>query len=161
MNNSDSNRLTYVRDISKAKLETLASSSTAQQAAKKLRNSSSSSLLIVDDSGKSIGILTERDLVRKVCALHKQSSQTIVKDIMSAPIITVNANSSLKNAADEMIQHKVRHLIVLDGGREHGIISANDFANYLRQNVNMDEVNAAILESLMNIKEEEEDGGSV
>ncbi len=161
MNNSDSNRLTYVRDISKAKLETLASSSTAQQAAKKLRNSSSSSLLIVDDSGKSIGILTERDLVRKVCALHKQSSQTIVKDIMSAPIITVNANSSLKNAADEMIQHKVRHLVVLDGGREHGIISANDFANYLRQNVNMDEVNAAILESLMNIKEEEEDGGSV
>lgn len=158
MNNSDSNQLTYVRDISKAKLETLASSSTAQQAAKKLKNSSSTSLLIVDDaSGKSIGILTERDLVRKVCAFHKQSSQTFVKEIMSAPIITVNANSSLKDAADEMIQHKVRHLVVLDEGREQGIISANDFANYLRQNVNMDEVNAAILESLMNIKEEEGD----
>ncbi len=154
MNKSDSTKLTTVREVLKTKLETLTSSSTAQQAAKKLRNSSSSSLLIVDHaSGKSIGIITERDLVRKVCAFHKQSSQTIVKDIMSSPIITVNANSSLRDAADEMIQHKVRHLLVLDMGREQGIISANDFANYLKQNVDMDEVNAAILESLLNIKE--------
>lgn len=155
MNNSDSTKLTAVREILKTKLETLTSSSSAQQAAKKLRNSSSSSLLIVDNSGKSIGILTERDLVRKVCAFHKQSSQTIVTDIMSSPIITVNANSSLREAADEMIQHKVRHLLVLDDGREQGIISANDFANYLKQNVDMDEVNASILESLLNIKEGE------
>ncbi|NAL76943.1 CBS domain-containing protein [Nitrososphaera sp. AFS] len=155
MNNSDSTKLTTVREILKTKLETLTSSSSAQQAAKKLRNSSSGSLLIVDTSGKSIGILTERDLVRKVCAFHKQSSQTIVTDIMSSPIITVNANSSLREAADEMIQHKVRHLLVLDDGREQGIISANDFANYLKQNVDMDEVNASILESLLNIKEGE------
>jgi CBS domain-containing protein len=67
----------------------------------------------------------------------------------------VNANSSLREAADEMIQHKVRHLLVLDDGREQGIISANDFANYLKQNVDMDEVNASILESLLNIKEGE------
>jgi signal-transduction protein with cAMP-binding, CBS, and nucleotidyltransferase domain len=155
LNNSDSTKLTTVREILKTKLETLTSSSSAQQAAKKLRNSRSSSLLVVDTSGKSIGILTERDLVRKVCAFHKQSSQTIVTDIMSSPIITVNANSSLREAADEMIQHKVRHLLVLDDGREQGIISANDFANYLKQNVDMDEVNASILESLLNIKEEE------
>lgn len=155
MNNSDSTKLTTVREILKTKLETLTSSSSAQQAAKKLRNSSSGSLLIVDTSGKSIGILTERDLVRKVCAFHKQSSQTIVTDIMSSPIITVNANSSLREAADEMIQHKVRHLLVLDDGREQGIISANDFANYLKQNVDIDEVNASILESLLNIKEGE------
>ena len=156
MNNSDSTKLTTVREILKTKLETLTSSSSAQQAAKKLRNSSSSSLLIVDNaSGKSIGILTERDLVRKVCAFHKQGSQTIVTDIMSSPIITVNANSSLREAADEMIEHKVRHLLVLDEGREQGIISANDFANFLKQNVDMDEVNAAILESLLNIKEGE------
>jgi signal-transduction protein with cAMP-binding, CBS, and nucleotidyltransferase domain len=155
LNNSDSTKLTTVREILKTKLETLTSSSSAQQAAKKLRNSSSGSLLIVDTSGKSIGILTERDLVRKVCAFHKQSSQTIVTDIMSSPIITVNANSSLREAADEMIQHKVRHLLVLDDGREQGIISANDFANYLKQNVDMDEVNASILESLLNIKEGE------
>jgi signal-transduction protein with cAMP-binding, CBS, and nucleotidyltransferase domain len=156
LNNSDSTKLTNVREILKTKLETLTSSSSAQQAAKKLRNSSSSSLLIVDNaSGKSIGILTERDLVRKVCAFHKQSSQTIVTDIMSSPIITVNANSSLREAADKMIQHKVRHLLVLDEGREQGIISANDFSNYLKQNVDMDEVNASILESLLNIKEGE------
>jgi predicted transcriptional regulator len=155
LNNSDSTKLTSFREIVKTKLETLTSSSSAQQAAKKLRNSSSGSLLIVDTSGKSIGILTERDLVRKVCAFHKQSSQTIVTDIMSSPIITVNANSSLREAADEMIQHKVRHLLVLDDGREQGIISAHDFANYLKQNVDMDEVNASILESLLNIKEGE------
>jgi signal-transduction protein with cAMP-binding, CBS, and nucleotidyltransferase domain len=155
LNNSDSTKLTTVREILKTKLETLTSSSSAQQAAKKLRNSRSSSLLVVDTSGKSIGILTERDLVRKICAFHKQSSETIVTDIMSSPIITVIANSSLREAADEMIKHKVRHLLVLDDGREQGIISANDFANYLKQNVDMDEVNASILESLLNIKEEE------
>ena len=156
MNNSDSTKLTTVRDISKSKLETLTSLSTAQQAAKKLRNSSSSSILIVDNaSGKSIGIITERDLVRKICALHKRSSQTIVKDIMSSPIITVDMNSSLRDAADKMIQHKVRHLLVLDEGQEKGIISANNFANYLKQHVDMDEVNATILESLLKIREGE------
>ena len=153
MTDTDSTKLTTVRDILKGRPETLASSSTAQQAAKKLKKSSSTSLLVVDAPGNPIGIITERDLVRKVCAFHKQGSDIIVKDIMTSPIITVNLNSTLKDAANQMIQNKVRHLLVLDGGIARGVISANDFAIYLKRNVDLDQVNAAIIESLLNIKD--------
>jgi signal-transduction protein with cAMP-binding, CBS, and nucleotidyltransferase domain len=151
MTDADPSKSPIVKDIFRGKLETLENSSTAQQAAKKLRNSESTSLLIIDSRGDSIGIITERDLVRKICALHKRSSQIIVEEIMSSPIITVDLYSSLREAANEMIQHKVRHLLVLDRKRAYGIISANDFASYLKQNIDMDEVNATILESLLNI----------
>ncbi len=155
MTNADLTGSAKVKDFLREKLETLVSSSSAHQAAKKLRNSSSSSMLIVDSSGDSIGIITERDLVRKVCAIHQRSSQIIVKNIMSSPIFTVDLNASLQDAANEMIKHKIRHLLVLDMGRPCGIISVNDFASYLKQKIDMDDVNAAILESLLKIREVE------
>ena len=151
MTETESTELTTVRDILRGKLETLTSSSTALQAAKKLIHSNSSSLLVVDASGNHTGIITERDLVRNVCAFHKRSGQTIVRDIMSSPIITVNLNTSLKDAANQMIQNKVRHLLVLDGAIARGVISADDFASYLKQNIDLDQINTAIIESLLNI----------
>ena len=55
------------------KLETIEASSSVQEAAKKMRDKSISSLVVVDSSNKSIGIITERDLVRKVCASDSSS----------------------------------------------------------------------------------------
>jgi CBS domain-containing protein len=64
---------------------------------------------------------------------------------MSSPIITINFNASIEQAADKMIQNKVRHLLILNEDRAHGIITPSDFTDYLRENLNMDDVNARIL----------------
>lgn len=136
-------------------LETIEASDSVQEAAKKMRDKRISSLLVLDSSNKPIGIITERDLVRKVCANDSSSKNTMVIDIMSIGLVTTDETSEVGVAVDIMMQNKVRHLLVLEGGeitKPLGIISPTDFVGYLRENLDMDDVNAKILEYL---KEEE------
>ena len=63
-------------------------------------------------------------------------------------------------AADVMIQNKVRHLLVVENNdinRSLGIVTPTDFVAYLKENLNVNEVNARILESLKRQEEEEEE----
>jgi CBS domain-containing protein len=146
------------------KLKTIESSSTAQEASKKMRDNNISSLVVVNNkkNNKPIGIVTERDLVRKVCVNDVNSSKMLIKNIMSSPLVTIDSRSSVEVAADIMSQNKVRHLLVVEDNtdttnsdnddyditRPLGIITPSDFVGYLKENLNIDEVNAKILESL-------------
>jgi predicted transcriptional regulator len=76
---------------------------------------------------------------------------------MSDAIVTTDAISEVGVAADLMIQNQVRHLLVVkddDITKPLGIITPSDFAGYLKENLDIDDVNATILESL---KETEKD----
>jgi CBS domain-containing protein len=141
---SSSSAEATVGQLMTKKLETINPSNTAQEAAKKMRDKKVSSLVVtIPLEDKPIGIVTERDLVRQVCTKDVSSNSIIVHEIMSSPIATIDANSSVEVAADIMIQDKVRHLIVMKGeNKVLGIITSSDFID----------VNASILQSL---KEEE------
>jgi CBS domain-containing protein len=128
-------------------------SNSAQEAAKKMRDKNVSSLLVVDNSndGKPTGIVTERDLVRKVCINDASSKHTMIQGITSSPLITIDAVSSVEVAADIMIQNKVRHLLVVednDVNKPLGILTPGDFTDYLKENLNIDDVNTKIIESI-------------
>lgn len=144
---------TTVGQLMTERLETISPSDTAQEAAKKMRDKKVSSLVVTDVEDKPIGIVTERDLVRQVCTKVINSNDVIVHHIMSAPLATIDANSSVEVAADNMIQNKVRHLLVVDENKVLGIITPSDFTGYLKEKLNLDDVNARILQSL---KEDEE-----
>ena len=144
---------TTVGQLMTERLETISPSDTAQEAAKKMRDKKVSSLVVTDVEDKPIGIVTERDLVRQVCTKVINSNAVIVHHIMSSPLATIDANSSVEVAADIMIQNKVRHLLVVDENKVLGIITPSDFTGYLREKLNLDDVNARILQSL---KEDEE-----
>ena len=144
-----------IRELISKELEPIEASDSVQEAAKKMRDKRISSLLVMDSSYKPIGIITERDLVTKVCANDSSSKNTMVIDIMSLGLVTTEGISEVEDAVDIMIQNKVRHLLVLEGGditKPLGIITPTDFVGYLRENLDTDDVNAKILESL---KEEE------
>ena len=148
---------TTVGEIMTKKLETIAISNSAQEAAKKMRDKNVSSLLVIDNNNNSkpIGIVTERDLVRKVCVNDASSKHTMVEEITSSPLVTIDAISSVEVAADVMSQNKVRHLLVVednDVNKPLGIITPGDFTDYLKENLDIDDVNAKIIES---IKEEQ------
>ena len=143
--------MTTIGELMTNILQTVEVSSSVQDAAKKMRDKNISSLVVMDGSNKPIGIITERDLVRKVCANDSSSKSTNVKDILSDVLVTTDALSEVGVAADIMIQNKVRHLLVVEGDditKPLGIITPTDFAGYLKENLNMDDVNAKILESL-------------
>jgi CBS domain-containing protein len=151
----------FVGELMTQKLETIGTLSSAQEAAKKMRDKNVSSLVVIDDSNnKPTGIVTERDLVRKVCVNGTtNSSDIMIKNIMSSsPLVTIDANSSVETAADIMIQNKVRHLLVVENNNIYrllGIVTPTDFVAYLKENLNVNEANAKILESLRRQGEEE------
>lgn len=146
---------TTVGQLMTERLETISPSGTAQEAAKKMRDKKVSSLVVTDVEDKPIGIVTERDLVRQVCTKVINSNDVIVQHIMSSPLATIDANSSVEVAADIMIQNKVRHLLVVDENKVLGIITPSDFTGYLKEKLNLDDVNARILQSLKEDEDEE------
>src|ERR671910_3026741 len=136
---------TTVGQLMTKKLETISPSNTAQEAAKKMRDKKVSSLVVtIPLEDKPIGIVTERDLVRQVCTKDVSSNSIIVHHIMSSPIATIDANSSVEVAADIMIQDKVRHLLVMEDENKKvlGIVTSSDFLGYLNEKLNLDDVNA-------------------
>ena len=154
----------FVGELMTQKLETIGTLSSAQEASKKMRDNNVSSLVVIDDSNnKPTGIVTERDLVRKVCVNDtsgsNSSSNMLIKNIMSSsPLVTIDARLPVEAAADVMIQNKVRHLLVVENNdinRPLGIVTPTDFVAYLKENLNINEVNTRILESLKGQEEEE------
>ena len=101
-------------DILRKKLESIEETTTIQEAAKKMKDKNVSSLIIVDMSGKPVGLVTERDLVRKVCINDVRTSAVTNKEIMSSPLITIDSDSSPSKAAHMMLQSNVKHLLVVD-----------------------------------------------
>ena len=119
-----------------------------------MRDKKVSSLVVTVVEDKPIGIVTERDLVRQVCTKDVSSNTVVVHEIMSSPLTTIDANSSVEVAADIMIQDKVRHLIVVENeNKVLGTFTSSDFIDYFEERLNLDDVNARILQSL---KEEED-----
>ena len=116
------------------KLEKITVNKTAQEAARKMDTANTSSLIVTDLDEKPVGIITERDLVRRVIANDAKSESVLLNDIMASPIITIDANSSVESAADVMLQNEVRHLLVVedeDVNKPLGIITSTDFTTYL------------------------------
>jgi signal-transduction protein with cAMP-binding, CBS, and nucleotidyltransferase domain len=103
-----------VSDMMTKKLELIEATASVQETAKKMKDTNVSSLLIVDNEGKPLGLVTERDLARKVCINDVYTSKITNKEIMSSPIITIDSRSSASEAVDLMLRNNIRHLIVVD-----------------------------------------------
>ncbi len=118
------------------RVETIKVISTAQEAAIKMAEKNVSSLAVVHEDGRPAGIVTERDLVRQVCANDRVSSKVKVQEIISSPVRSVSADTSIGEATDIMVRNKIRHLLVTDkeDKRPIGILSATDIVAYVREN---------------------------
>lgn len=124
-----------VVDIMKKKLETIKETASVQQTAQKMKEKNVSSLVVVDFNDRPQGLVTERDLARKVCINNVPTNAVTNKEIMSSPLITISADSSPSLAADMMLQHNVRHLLVVDkdsvtNTRPIGMVTPLDFTRY-------------------------------
>ncbi|MGA2386301.1 MAG: CBS domain-containing protein [Candidatus Bathyarchaeia archaeon] len=86
--------------------------------------------LVVMDGVVAKGIVTERDLVRRVLA-QKKSLDTKVSEVMSNPLITIEEDASLRDAARKMVKYKIRRLPVTKKNVLVGIIATSDFARHL------------------------------
>ena len=92
------------------------------------------SCAVITQSGSAVGIVTERDLVSKVLAESIDARNVLVRDIMSTPLITIEPDATLTNAAETMAQYRIRRLVVVDAsGTLAGVVTTGDIARALAE----------------------------
>jgi CBS domain-containing protein len=91
------------------------------------------SIVVIEGNNKKpVGIVTERDIIKKVSAQNKSADQVAVRHIMSSPLITVKSIDSVDTAAETIAENKIKRLVVLEqDGSMVGILSVSDIAKKL------------------------------
>jgi len=127
-----------VKDIMAKEVVTIETSNTVFEAAE-LMSSKGVSCLIVVIKGFPVGIITERDIVRRIVA--KRSSLDVkVTEVMTKTLITIDPETSLKDAARVMSNNKIRRLPVLKNNKLVGIVAASDFVRNVGKKTTTEEI---------------------
>jgi CBS domain-containing protein len=82
--------------------------------------------LLVFDSGKLVGVFSERDYARKLVLKGKFSKNTEVREVMTEEVITVTCEDNIEQCMELMTHRRIRHLPVVDGTDVLGLISIGD-----------------------------------
>jgi Predicted signal-transduction protein containing cAMP-binding and CBS domains len=115
----------HVRDIMRKSVITSSMKETILDAAKKMSEYGIGSVVITDDD-KPVGIVTERDIVRKVVSRDMSAKEVSVFDVMSTPLISIAPDVEVIDAVRMMKERDVKRLIVFKNGEMVGIITDND-----------------------------------
>ena len=86
-----------------------------------------------DDQNYPVGIITERDIVRRVISNNKDPNHTKATEIMSKPLITIETNTYLYDVSVKMVKNKIRRLPVVKGNTLSGIVTITDIIKYFHE----------------------------
>jgi signal-transduction protein with cAMP-binding, CBS, and nucleotidyltransferase domain len=90
------------------------------------------SVIVIDTKMQPLGIITERDIIKRVCLENFSSNKILVEEIMSTPLITVMSYDSVDTASRIMTKNRIKHLVVLeDDNRITGLLSVTDITKKL------------------------------
>ena len=123
--------MAHVRDIMSRGVITIPLGKTALEAARMLRDNDISFLVTLDGE-RPAGVLTERDIVRKIAAEDGTSSEVTVDQIHTETFLSADPSTRIEVAVQKMLNANVRRLVVLEGDRLAGVITQTDLASFLR-----------------------------
>jgi signal-transduction protein with cAMP-binding, CBS, and nucleotidyltransferase domain len=105
---------------------------TAQDVAQMMVKKRVGSVIIIDKKSHPIGIITERDIVKRVCLKNVAASRIKLEEIMSAPLITIMSYDSLDTASRIMVKNNIKRLVVLEEDNKiTGLLSVTDITRRL------------------------------
>ena len=96
----------------------------------KLMNKHEIGCLVVANDGKPVGILTERDMLKRVLAKSKDPKNTRVGQVMSVPLITVKPESKVEDVAALMFKMEIKKLPVVKDGQLLGLVTLTDLVRF-------------------------------
>ena len=126
--------MSQVRDIMQKKVITIELQKTVQNAVVILKEKHISFVVVVKDS-KPVGVISERDIVRKVVAENVDPKSTQLEVIMSKNFKWVEPNASIESAVQKMLNNNIRRLVVLEDENLAGVITQTDLTEFLRSKI--------------------------
>jgi CBS domain-containing protein len=114
-----------VRDVMSKNVKTARPNSTINEVVRKMNKFEIGSI-IVTDGEKPVGIITERDILRRVLEVNMASEAMKAKEIMSSPILTIESQATTEEAATLMNSKRIKKIPVLEDGILIGIVTSTD-----------------------------------
>ncbi|RLI09371.1 signal transduction protein [Candidatus Bathyarchaeota archaeon] len=133
-----------VRDIMARNVKTVRTDDTVLEAVSKMNKFRIGSV-IVTNNGRPVGIITERNILQRIVEPGFDPAVVRAKDIMSSPLITIDPNAAVEEAAQIMARKQIKKLPVVENDKVVGIISTSDI-------VRTSPTQLGILEELLRVR---------
>jgi CBS domain-containing protein len=115
-----------VKDIMSSPVVTLAEDATSNKVATLMDENDLGCVIVTNKAGKPVGIITERDLVIRVLAKNLVPDAVKAKEIMTSPLVTIQPDTTISEAARRMSRLDIRRLGVVYKGNLVGLLSSKD-----------------------------------
>lgn len=122
-----------VENVMVADVVTVQAEATVREAVELMNKNEIGCLVVIDEEEKPVGIITERDLLKRVLAKRKDPVRTKVKDIMSKPLVTGTPHMDIEATVRLMFKHKIKKLPVVENGRLVGLVTLTDLVRFQPQ----------------------------
>jgi CBS domain-containing protein len=114
----------------------------------KVMNKNNIGCLIIEDNGETRGIVTQRDLLKKVLEKARDPRKLVVSDIMTKKLIVGSPDMEIHEAARLMFQKKIKKLPIVENGKLVGLITLSNIA----RTVGVDQKMIDMVEKLSNMR---------
>jgi CBS domain-containing protein len=115
-----------VKDVMSSPVVTLDEGATSNKVADLMDENKLGCLIVTNKTGKPVGIITERDLVIRVLAKNLKPDAVKAKEIMTSPLVTIEPEATISEAARRMSRLNIRRLGVIYKGNLVGVVSSKD-----------------------------------
>jgi signal-transduction protein with cAMP-binding, CBS, and nucleotidyltransferase domain len=159
MHSSDDSNSMYIHEIMSKNVIKVNYEISAFEISKIMVKRRISSVVIIDNNDKIIGIVTEKDLIKEVCAKNLLATTLTASKVMSSPLITISKNSTINDATKLMVEKKIKHSAIHDNNDIIGILTTYDLINVLRNKVKSIELDSNLLDAISMADIPLEEGG--
>ena len=119
----------FVSDVLKIKgseVFSVGPDDTIVETTRKLKGRGIGAVVVLDDSGRLVGLVSERDIVHAIAMHAERALDMQVKDVMSTKVITCKLDHTINETMQVMVEHAFRHLPVVEDDELKGLVSISD-----------------------------------